>query len=410
MTGRPPDLPPRPAPARASEAAGVEEFVRLVNCGPEMVVWQCGQLDAEEYGLVRDVARRAGVGLVDSLHRPGTVSAYREGRRVPEYVGTLGIYGTSTGVWNLLRDERGPRPSLGFLKSSVPDIATPFSERALQEKLHVVQITQLAEHIAPFTDLPLVAPLRDVLRHVHRRLDVDPALLSRRRAALDRARDTPADLIAELPSRPMSHAYFFAALGALLHALIRDDGYTYTGVYDVGRGGISAVRNLPRTGPGFSGWYGRALMGDALLAAPALALTEADNVVVFTGDGASALVPDPLPSLLQQTLHEGARLRANLTVFRLVNGGYSIIRTTRELYQRTVADAQMSLLDLPQPPSDLEIGPIRVHRSRVLDVDPGRLRGALLARDRVNVFSVPLLHDSSGDAIGPYGARDWRHR
>ncbi|MFE6690916.1 hypothetical protein ACFVFQ_31140 [Streptomyces sp. NPDC057743] len=421
VTGGPLALPdpPRAAPRPSSStlpdakmAEAIEEFVHLVNNGPARVVWQCGDLDAEEHARVRDIAHRAGIALVDSLHRPGTVSAYHEGRRVPEYVGTLGLYGYSTGVWNLLHDEKGLRPrqdqSLCFLKSSVPDVATPFSERSLHERLHIVQVTERAEHIAPFTCLPMVAPLRDVLRHVRQHLDVDPGLLRQRQQVIERARRTPADLIAEIPSRPMSHGFFFAGLGALLHRMIQHEGYTYTGVYDVGRGGISAVRNLPRTGPGFSGWYGRALMGDALLAAPALALTTADSVVVFTGDGASALVPDPLPVLLQQILYEGARLRGNLTVFRLVNGGYSIIRTTRELYQHTVADAQMSLLSLTEPSADLEAGPVRLHRSRLLAPDPDRLRDALLERGRVNVFTVPLIHDSGGDAIGPYAARDWR--
>jgi len=47
----------------------------------------------------------------------------------------------------------------------------------------------------------------------------------------------------------MSPNYFFGRLNRLVEVIVSED-YSYTGVYDVGRG-ISAIRNLSRTGPGF---------------------------------------------------------------------------------------------------------------------------------------------------------------
>src|SRR5690606_40824617 len=95
-----------------------------------------------------------------------------------------------------------------------------------------------------------------------------------------------------LDTLPMSASYFTMHMGKLVHRLIQEENYRYTGVYDVGRGGLSALRNIPRTDPGFSGWYGRALMGDALSALPYIARTSRHNVLAFIGDGARALVPD----------------------------------------------------------------------------------------------------------------------
>src|SRR6185436_586292 len=111
-----------------------------------------------------------------------------------------------------------------------------------------------------------------------------------RREAIRAAAAPAADLVSALPSRPMSPNYFFRELGALFDRMIVEDGYTYTGVYDVGRCAVSAVRSVPRTQPGFSGWYGRALMGDAPAAIPTLAITEPGHVVAFVGDGARSII------------------------------------------------------------------------------------------------------------------------
>ncbi|GAA3039289.1 hypothetical protein GCM10020000_17030 [Streptomyces olivoverticillatus] len=182
----------------------------------------------------------------------------------------------------------------------------------------------------PFADHPVHAAALPFLTALRAGLDISPELLAARRDAIARTRESTSDVVHRLPVLPMSANYFFRRLHDVLDDLIRTTGYTYTGVFDVGRGGLSAIRNLPRTGPGFSGWYGRALMGDALQAVPAVALTRDDNVLAFIGDGATALVPDILPTLIQQAALYERGLRRNLTVFRLIDGGHSVIRTYRE--------------------------------------------------------------------------------
>ena len=192
---------------------------------------------------------------------------------VEEYLGTLGMYGYSARVYDYLHSDGRLRPRddqcVFFVKSRIAEVATPFSPRTLDRMLRVVQVTRQREHLAPFADHHVPADSLDFLREVRRRLDVRPEVRAARRAALAETADSTSDMLHALPLMPMSPNYFFRRLGAVLDQLITTHGYTYTGVYDVGRGGLSAVRNLPRTGPGFSGWYGRALMGDALQAIPA---------------------------------------------------------------------------------------------------------------------------------------------
>ncbi|TDE10597.1 hypothetical protein [Jiangella asiatica] len=402
-----------PAHPRVDEDT-VDAVARILNEESAAVLWQCGNLTDTERDYVYDLAHATGAALVDSLGRPGTVARYHRGEVVPEFLGTMSIYGCSPAVWRFLHPEGKRRPygdqALFFLKSRITDLATPFPDKVLYQDTRIVQVTDTAAHVAPFADLPVVEELLPFLRRLEPRLRPDDGVVRGRREAIGRVRDAVGDPVALVPSVPMTHEHFFTELNAVIEQLIVDHGYEYTGFYDVGRGGISAIRNLARTGPGFSGWYGRALMGDALQAIPAVALTSPGNIVGFIGDGAARLVPSSLPSLAQQLRHEGGRVDGNVSIFFLLNGGFSIIRSNRELQHAATADAQMSLLTPVDPPWQQTWGATTVTHERMSVVDAKHLTERLLAPAAVNLFSVYLAHDNEGDDIMPMSRRSWRVR
>lgn len=408
-----PEIPATAARPQVQEDA-VEAVAEMLNHEQSSILWQCGKLTDAERDLVYELARRAGIALVDSLGRPGTVTRYQQGQTVDEYLGTMSLYGCSPEVWSFLHPDGHLLPSdkhaLFFLKSRVQDLSTPFSEKVLHEKARVVQVTDTASHVAPFTDVSVVETLLSFLRRLAPRVEPEERILEGRRAAIARARLAERDPLAQVPSIPMSHEFFFGQLNDVLIDLIEDHGYDYTGFYDVGRGGISAVRNLVRTGPGFSGWYGRALMGDALLAIPAVALSAPGNILGFIGDGAANLVPSILPSLAQQLRYESGCLDGNVSIFFLLNGGFSIIRSYRELQHAATADAQMSLLSPVAGPWQRSWGDVAVTHERMTTVDQDHLAKRLLEPATVNLFSVYLAHDNEGDDIMPLSRKNWRMR
>jgi hypothetical protein len=207
----------------------------------------------------------------------------------------------------------------------------------------------------------------------------------------------------------MSPNYFFARFDELLEHLIEDMGYTYTGVFDAGRGALSAIRNLARTGPGFSGIYGRSLMGDALMAVPAIALSADRNVLVFVGDGAAALVPDIVPSFIQQVHLENVPFNRNVSIFRLCNGGHSLIRTYRETRRSAPADMQTTLINkIPEDSSETFGSSLTVHHRRLWTFDSAALRQQLLQPQTLNLYSVLMDHNNDGDGIGAHSANSWQ--
>lgn len=406
-TPRPPN--PRAQVVREDHLAPI---VDIVNRDPGRLLWQVGSVTDEAADLTYDIAHRAGIGLTDSLTRPGNVSQYRDGHAVPEYLGTLGLYGFSSRVYDYLHCEgrlrRRAEQCLFFLGSRLGEAATPFSPRHLRRLLRIVQVTEREKHLSPFADHPLLADTTAFLRAVRERLDVDPGTLVSRRQALASARESPSDALHALPVLPMSANYFFHQLRQTLELLIKQLGYSYTGVYDVGRGGLSAVRNLPRTGRGFSGWYGRALMGDALQAVPAIALTREDNVLAFVGDGASQLVPDIVPTLVQQVCLYGRQLHRNLTVFRLIDGGHSVIRSYHEGRSGAEVSRQMQLVHLLEPEWTKNFGPLTVNHRHLTHVTQAGLGETLLQQATVNICSVPLTHNNEGDGLSLLSSLGWQ--
>lgn len=413
-----PTGPPAPREASATSAprarVGTEDplepVIRMLNSEPVTLLWQVGAMPAADADLLHEAARRCGAALADSLTRPGTVAHYLDGVSVPYYLGTLGLYGFSSQVLDYLCVDGQLRPKssqcLFFLGSRIAEVSTPFSPRALRQQLRVVQVTRNAAHLAPFVDHPVHADLGVFLRRLLDRVDVDPAVLELRQRAIQAVRPA-VDPLALLPVRPMTSNYFFHRLDGVVRRLIERQGYRYTGVYDVGRGGAAAIRNVARTGPGLSGWYGRALMGDALQSIPAIALTRPDNVLAFIGDGAAALVPDILPVLLQQIHADGHRLRGNLSIFTLLNGGHSLIRTYRETRYREPAGGQTTVVNLLDDDWSRTIGPVRVSHRVLEDVDDDQLGSELTVPGVINLYSVLLGHNNEGDGLSLLTVRSW---
>ncbi|GGP90744.1 hypothetical protein GCM10010278_81350 [Streptomyces melanogenes] len=398
---------PRRAEVREDETAPV---LRILSTERTRLLWQPGVLTASESELLHQLAARCGAALCDSLGHPGAVTRHRAGQRVPEYLGTLALYGTSAPVHRYLHQDGRLRDreeqALFFFKTRIPELATPFTEHTLARRLRIIQVNHEAEHRAPFVDHPVRADLTGLLRHLAAHADVPHELLTWRRQEIERARQTVS--APERVPQLLHLADFYGRLGSLLEQLITGRGYRYTGVFDVGRAGFSAVRNLPRTGPGFSGWYGRALMGDALMAVPALALTRPGHLLGFIGDGAAALVPDIVPVLIQQVWAEGCPLRGNISLFFFHNGGHSIIRTYREVRRRAGADAQSAILSLLPQDSEDRYGPLTVRR-RTLHSPPTDLADQLQQPSVLNLYSVVVAHDNTGDGLNPSATPDWRN-
>jgi hypothetical protein len=403
-----------PRPRRIEPQANVAEAVlQILNQEPVRLLWQCGSLSGPEADLVHDLAQRCGAALCDSVTRPGSVSKYRNGAPVPEFLGTLGLYASSARVHDYVH--AGGKPLAGdqlcmfFLKSRIAQMATPFTERTLEKRMRLVQVTNESQHLAPFVDHAVCADLMPFLQYLSDRLAVAPSVIEHRRRALRETLSVPADTVSMFPTLPMSPNYFFGRLNELLEDLINDMGYTYIGVFDAGRGALSAIRNLARTGPGFSGIYGRSLMGDALMAVPAIALSADRNVLAFVGDGAAALVPDIVPSFIQQVCLENSHFQRNVSIFRLCNGGHSLIRTYRETRRSAPADMQTTLINrIPEDSSESFGSALTVHHRRLWMFDSVALRQQLQQPKTLNLYSVLMDHNNDGDGIGAHSANSWQ--
>ncbi|PSW05340.1 biosynthesis protein PigD [Photobacterium lipolyticum] len=395
-----------------STQVALDKALALLNEGPDKVVWQLGALDQEEVDLVQSVAERAGIALVDSLAYPGSAQKYINGKLNANYLGTLSIYGLSPRVYSYLytNNQLNPKASqcLFFIKSRVAQICTPFTESRLKRKLNVVQLTHNPAHMAPFTDLPLMMDCKTFLHYISDNLRVDDELRKKRLSLMMAYYDSQSDIVSKLPMNPMSPNYFFSELNNVLEDLIVTAGYDYTGIYDVGRCGISAIINLSRTRRGFSGWYGRALMGDALLSSIFLAHTSPSNVIAFIGDGAKDIVPDILPSFIDNLLTHPETLNKNITVMYFCNGGLSLINTYQErlLFNRT--SKQMRLMNLHQEEWEETINQFKVVAKTITNFNAEEIAQSLTEPRRLNLFSVVVNHNNEGDGITLATTKGWQ--
>jgi 3-acetyloctanal synthase len=402
------DATPRAEVVREAET---EQLSALLNSHPRRLLCQVGPLGADARDLLYALARRAGIGLADSLTQPGTVSRYQGGRTVDEYLGTLSMYGYSTRVYEYLFSGGTLRPadeqSMMFIGTPIPQIDTPFSDSTLRQ-LAPIQVTAREIDRAPFTGLSVVGDIEGILRALHERLDIDSDVLAYRRAAIASTRDSDGEVIGLVPVLPMTTNYFFRRLRGVLDELIRRESYRYVGVYDAGRAGLSAVNGLPRTGLGVSGWFGRALMGDGLMALPGILTRRDANVISFTGDAAVAMTPDIVPSLVQQIVADHSSFERNLSVFRFVNGSHSVIRTYREGVQPTAVSGQTGVLSFTPEDYQRQFGSLKVRHRRVIRFDDIPFAEQLTEREAINLYSVITGHNNEGEGLSRLAALGWQ--
>ncbi|OGG52320.1 MAG: decarboxylase [Candidatus Handelsmanbacteria bacterium RIFCSPLOWO2_12_FULL_64_10] len=403
---------PPPLPTGGGASAELDAVMRLINDEPVHILWQCGALSKDERELVYAVTERAGIMLADSLLHPGSVAPYCRGKRVRNYLGALAMYGFGRRVHAFMHDgdelNSPDEQCVFFLKSKLDQAATPFSEGRIKRQLRVVQVNRQARHISPFTDIALVMPVADFLRTVAARLNVAPEVLNHRRAKLDSLSRLPeAAPVDRIPTSPMTPNYFFHRLGQLVTQLIEQQGYHYLGVYDVGRGGISAVRNVPRTGPGFSGWYGRALMGDALTALPYLAAASRQNLLAFVGDGARALVPNIEHRLAGCLASNPLGSTLSVTLFYINNGVLSLIQTYLDKRYTLNGKEQVTLPPVPCEGRLASADGVVVDRHSLFAFDEDAVGEALTARGRVTIFEVAVTHNSDGDGLSLLSESAW---
>ncbi|WOK36706.1 hypothetical protein [Sphingomonas sp. C3-2] len=390
----------------------LDRLIALFNEGPERILLLPGKIGPPTRALLAEIAERSGIALADSIIHPGMAASHIEGRLNPAYLGTLGVYGISDAVYRFLHRDRRIAPrdeqALVFLGDKISQAVTPFGEGKLQRMFHIAQVVAAPSHIAPFADIAVIRDPHAALAQIRERLNVSDDLLARRKAAIAAAHLGEEDLSGCLPVLPMTPNYFFKNLGTLLRDMIEQDNYDFTGVYDVGRCGISAIRNLPKTRAGFSGWFGRALMGDAYMATVALAQTAPTDLLVFVGDGARALAPDILPSLLENALSNGAHRDLSISIFVLINNGFSAINTYQEriLFNRT--SRQMRLLSLGVPASERDLCGYRVVTRTIDHLDTDAMRDDLRARGRINLFTVNLTHNNEGDGMSLAHVSGWQ--
>lgn len=407
-----PEAPDVTAPrAEVVRSAEVEQLSTLLNSARRRLLCQVGPLNDGAKDLLYALARKSGIGLADSVAQPGTVSRYRNGRTVDEFLGTLSMYGYSARVYEYLYDEGDLRPadeqSIMFVGTQIPQIDTSFSESTLRQ-LAPIQITEREIERAPFAGLGIIGDIEGVLRALHDRVDVDPEVLALRRGAIASTRDSDGDVIGLLPILPMTTNYFFRRLRGVLEDLIRHDDYSYVGVYDIGRAGLSAVNSLPRTGPCVSGWFGRGLMGDGLMALPGILTRRDDNVISFTGDGAAAMTPDIVPTLVQQIAVDHSTFRRNLSIFRFVNGSHSVIRTYREGFKPSAVSSQTGVLSFTPEDYQRQFGSLTVRHRRIVGFDDVAFAEQLQERETINLYSVILGHNNEGDGLSRFSSLGWQ--
>jgi thiamine pyrophosphate-dependent acetolactate synthase large subunit-like protein len=390
----------------------LERVIHILNHEEVQLLWQCERLDSEESQLVQEIAGSCGAAVVDSLTHPGSVAKFQNGQLVKNYLGTLGLYGFSDAVYRFTHTngQLNPKESqcFFFLNSEVPQVATPFSRATMQNRMRMVQVTCNPENFCPWAEVKIGLKVKEFLFAIRERVKVEPHILAMRDNAINKCVETPSDITSQLPVVPMQPSYFISELNRIIEDKILREGYRYVGLYDVGRCGISAVRNTSRTGPGFSGWYGRALMGDALMAVPSVAVTSKLPVIAFVGDGAKALAPDVLPSLVESARKTPERFTPNLTVFYFLNGNHSLIESY-QAFQSRVSGRQMQLMNIVAPEAEEIHGGIHFRHFIVEHFDADLIRSALLEDHCVNIFSVFVDHNNRGDGLSLLMPLSWEY-
>jgi thiamine pyrophosphate-dependent acetolactate synthase large subunit-like protein len=398
----------------AIEERALQEVVDIVNKRKLRILWHCGAVDpGEELELLLKISDEAGIAISEALSAPGFVPEFHNGCEVPNHLGMMGQYGTDQRVYDYLLVNGKPRPleeqCVFMLKNKAGQIDSPFSDGAHQRRMNIVSVNKNPDHLAPFAQTRVQMKLLDFLKYVDKRLNVDPGIASWRRGIIESCRPFRRDAASYVPSLPMSPNYFFMGLREMLVPMITDEGYRFTGMYDVGHCGTLAVRYLPRTDPCFSGWYGRGLMGDSLQATVPIAFTGNKNIIAVTGDGARQLVPDILPSFLEN-IENGNSLNDNVTIFYCVNNSLSVINSYQERMMMKDGGRQMKVSN------DLTIGNeidenyhgVHIVKKVLRDIDFRTLAKEMKQPSRLNLYFVSLC--ATNDGISIVDSQNWQYR
>jgi hypothetical protein len=115
-----------------------------------------------------------------------------------------------------------------------------------------------------------------------------------------------------------------------------------------------------------------------------------------------------VPTLVQQVCLGGARLSGNVSIFRLIDGGHSLIRTYREARQAATAGYQTTLLGFVDEDWRRSFGPVEVVHRRLTEVVPAALSAQLQSAATVNLYSVLLAHNNEGDGLSLLASLGWQ--
>jgi thiamine pyrophosphate-dependent acetolactate synthase large subunit-like protein len=149
-------------------------------------------------------------------------------------------------------------------------------------------------------------------------------------------------------------------------------------------------------------------MGDGLMALPGILTRRDDNVISFTGDGAAAMTPDIVPTLVQQIAADHSTFQRNLSIFRFVNGSHSVIRTYREGFRPSAVSGQTGVLSFTPEDYQRQFGSMTVRHRRVIRFDDVAFAEQLQERETINLYSVIMGHNNEGDGLSRFSSLGWQ--
>lgn len=399
--------PAQTAPELKNNFNSLAPILEIINSMPVHIIWQCGALTEEETEIAINITRKAGIAICEALSSPGNISRYFRGKRVENHLGVLGQYGTSQEIFDFLhtngklntKDEQ----YLFVIKGKFGQIDSPFSDGTHERKLNIVHINKRQEHLAPFADISLCMPAADFLSEIEKHINVEPEILTQRLNKIRQFITPKVDALSLVPSLPMTPNYFFHELNKTIEGLIDCENYEYIGMYDVGHCGTLATRNVSRTGPSYSGWYGRGLMGDALQATGFLAFSAHTNVVSFVGDGAKNITADILPGLLENIKKSQHAVEKNVTIFFFMNNMFSLINSYQERIMFKPGGRQMTLTNVQSFTKteewEKEFCGVTIKQSVLRQYDAQVMKQILTRKSSINFVYIPLVSNNDGISI-----------
>ncbi len=149
-------------------------------------------------------------------------------------------------------------------------------------------------------------------------------------------------------------------------------------------------------------------MGDALMSVPALYGRSNNNIVAFIGDGARNLVPNILPSLIEQIENGWVFSNHNLTVFYMINGTLSVINSYKQRFKNLLGGRQMEIVTANLPEFDHKIRNIEVVNKNIFEFDEQYMKQALFDKHRINFFNVMISHNDEGDGMSLITEKSWQ--